>query len=122
MLPPVFALASTDATCAPLIGAGDACRCYPFGQAPADVAKPYVTWYVVAGDAENSLADLPPSDRFVGQLDVWGDDAVSTVNAARALRGAIEKYGSVTGYNPSDRDPETGRYRYSFDADFIVAR
>ena len=122
MLPPVFALVSTDAGCTAKLGAGDACRCYPFGDAPVDVTRPYVTFFTVAGSAENTQADAPPSDRFVGQIDAWADSPAAAVSTAQAVRSAVERYGQVTAYNPSDRDPETGRYRYSFDAEFVVKR
>lgn len=122
MLPPVFALVSTDAACGAIFGAGSASRCWPFGSAPVDVATPYITWFTVAGGADNTLADAPGSDRFVGQIDVWADSPGAAVNGARAVRAAIERYGQIDNYNPSDRDPETGRYRMSFDAEFIVKR
>lgn len=122
MLPPVFALLSVDAAVGALIGTGNACRCYPFGSAPADVVSPYVTWYTVAGSPDNMLSDTPASDQFVGQIDIWSDTIASAVAAATAVRNAIEAYGQVTQYNPSDRDPATGRYRMSFDAEFVVKR
>lgn len=122
MLPPVFALVSTDADCAAQLGAGDACRCYPFGDAPVDLTAAYVTWFTFAGEPENTLDDAPPSDRFVGQIDVWAESPAAVVAAARPVRAAIERFGQVIAYNPSDRDPETGRYRMSFDAEFVVKR
>lgn len=122
MLPPVFSLLSNDAAVGALLGAGNACRVYPWGSAADGVARPYVTWFTVAGQPENLLAGTPASDRFVGQIDVWADSIATLVPAATAVRNAIETYGQVTNYNPSDRDPDTGRFRYSFDADFIVKR
>lgn len=122
MLPPVFSLLSNDAAVGALLGAGNACRVYPWGSAADNVAKPYVTWYVVTGIAENTQSDPPPMDSFTTQIDVWGDDTGSTVAAAQAVRNAIETIAYVTGYNPSDRDPDTGRFRYSFDAEFVVKR
>lgn len=122
MLPPIFSLLSTNAAVGALIGVGSACRCYPWGNAPPDVVSPYVTWYTVAGLPDNTLSDTPATDEFVGQIDIWGDTGASAVAAATAVRAAIETYGNVTQYNPSDRDPATGRYRMSFDAEFVVKR
>lgn len=122
MLPPVFALLSANAAVGALIGAGNACRCYPFGSAPPDVVSPYITWYTVAGSPDNTLSDTPASDQFLGQIDIWSDDIGGAVTTATAARNAIETYGQATQYNPSDRDPATGRYRMSFDAEFVVKR
>lgn len=122
MLPPIFALLSTAPAVTALVGAGDAARVYPWGEAQPDLVRPYVTWMVVAGAPENSQADAPPVDRFVVQLDCWGDTGTSAKAVAVAVRDAIETIAHVTAYNPSDRDPDTGRYRMSFDAEFHVKR
>lgn len=122
MLPPLFDLLSTDAACIALLGAGDAARVYSWGAAKQDVARPYVTWLVVFGQPENTLADVPPTDSFTVQVDCWGETGESAKAVAIAVRNAIETTGYVTAYNPSDRDPETLRYRMSFDAEFHVKR
>lgn len=122
MLPPIFALVSTDAACAAVLGAGNACRIYPFGDAPPDVARPYANWYVVTGSAHNTLADAPPADAMTVQVDCWADTLASAKATGIAVRDALERMGSVAGYNPNDRDPETGRYRISFDIEFQLRR
>lgn len=122
MLPPIFAMVSVDAACGAVLGTGDACRIYPFGDAPPDVARPYVNWSVVTGSAHNTLADAPPADAMTVQVDCWGDTLASAKAAAIAVRDALERMGSVAGYNPNDRDPETGRYRMSFDIEFQLIR
>lgn len=122
MLPPVFALVSADTACTSLLGAGAACRIYPFGAAPPDVARPYANWSVVTGSAHNTLADTPPGDAVTVQVDCWGDTLASAKASAIAVRDALERMGSVSGYNPNDRDPETGRYRMSFDIEFQLRR
>lgn len=122
MIPPIFGLLSTWPALAPLVGAGNAARVYPFGKAPVEVLRPYVTWMVIGGDAENTMADAPPLDRFVIQIDVWADTITSANTVARAVRDAIETTGYVVAYNPSDDDEATGRYRLSFDAEFHAMR
>lgn len=122
MLPPVFSLLSNSPACTALLGSGQACRVYPFGEAPADVARPYVTWYVVTGSAHNTLADAPAADAMTVQVDCWGDTLASAKASAIAVRDALERMGSVAGYNPNDRDPETKRYRLSFDIEFQLKR
>lgn len=122
MIPPLFALLSADAAVGAQLGAGSACRVYPWGQAPDTVARPYATWYVVAGGPENTMSDTPGVDRYVVQVDVWGDSTGSVVAAGTAVRNCIETMGAVTAYNPSDRDTATGRYRVSFDAEIHVKR
>lgn len=122
MLPPVFALLSTAPAVTALLGAGNAARVYSWGEAKPDVARPYVTWMLVAGTAENTQADAPPVDRYVIQMDCWGDTGSSAKGVAAAVRDVIETTGYVVAYNPSDRDPETGRYRMSFDVEIHVRR
>jgi hypothetical protein len=122
MIPDIFYLLSGDVGVAALLGADDACRVFPAGSAPPDVATPYVTWQLIAGSPENLMSDKPGSDRCVIQFDAWGDAHASTKAATLAVRDAVETVGYVVAFNPSDRDNETNRYRYSFDAEFHVMR
>ncbi|MGV8944663.1 tail completion protein gp17 [Thermomonas sp.] len=122
MLPPIFTMLSTDAACTALLGTGSASRVYPFGEAPADVPRPYVTWFVVGGFAHSTLADKPAADEMTVQVDCWADTAASAKAVAMAVRDSLETIGDLTNYNPSDRDPETKRYRMSFDIEIQLKR
>jgi hypothetical protein len=44
------------------------------------------------------------------------------IAVARALRDAIEGKAYITRWGEQSRDPETMRYRYSFDVDWITTR
>ena len=122
MIPPVFTLLSSDALVGQKIGAGAACRCYPAGDAPEGVARPYVTWLIVGGEAHRILSGVPSSDRFVVTVDIWSDDEPSLRAAAEPVRYVLENAGDIIRYNDCGRDPDTGRYRYSFDWEYIARR
>lgn len=121
MYPPIFEVAAASDAVKTLLGTNPV-RLYPFGSAPQDVAKPYVTWQMVGGSPENYLGNRPDIDLFAIQIDVWADKASDTRAVAGALRDAIEPYAYITGYNGESRDSETLSYRYSFDVDWHVKR
>ncbi|EIV5802779.1 hypothetical protein L9F69_005435 [Klebsiella pneumoniae] len=56
------------------------------------------------------------------EVNLTGLDSVLGKLDARALRDAIEGKAYITRWGEQSRDPETMRYRYSFDVDWITTR
>ncbi|HBO3174931.1 DUF3168 domain-containing protein [Pseudomonas aeruginosa] len=121
MFPPIFEVCAASGAVTALIGTNPV-RMYPFGQAPQGVVYPYAVWQLVTGIPENYLGDLPDADSYTVQIDVYADTGAAARNVAKALRDAIEPVAYVTSWRGESIDPETKRYRYSFDVDWIVQR
>lgn len=92
--------------------------------APLDTPMPYATWTVVGGgplDAE-APSDAPPADGWRIRITVWANGLTPANNVAMALRDAIERRGSIEGYNPTPDDDGTGAIGISFDARLLSLR
>lgn len=118
---PFFQVCKADLTVQALLG-GALPRIYPFGQAPQEVAKPYVVYQWIGGQAFNMMNCRPDADRASLQVDVYGLTTQSTTTVAKAIRNAIELDSYITGYRGDMRDEETKLYRTSFDVDWLVNR
>lgn len=121
MYPPIFELAAKDADVRAALGESPT-RLFLFGMAPEGVADPYAVWQVVGGSPENYLAGRPDMDGFTVQFDVYGTTAEQVRDAAKALRDALETNAYITSWRGESRDPETKRYRSSFDMSWYVSR
>lgn len=121
MYPPIFSVCSANSGVTAVLGSSP-CRLYPFGEAPDNIAAPYAVWQTISGSSENYLGNSPDADNFVIQVDVYADSASAARAAALALRNAIESSAYVLAWNGETRDPDTNRYRYSFDVSWIVQR
>lgn len=114
MLPQVFPLLRDNVAVTALIGSNPV-RAYRHGTAPQSVVAPYVTWFVVTGNPENTLEDLPRIDRYEVQVDCWsentGTGGTQVENLAEAVRNAIEPSAHMTAVVANTRDQETQRYR-----------
>jgi len=121
MYPPVFALAAASPGVTALLGSNPV-RLYLFGEAPQGVTKPYAVWQMVGGVPENYLGNVPDTDSFTAQIDVYADRASTARQVSQALRDAYEPAAYITNWNGESRDPDTNNYRISFDVDFIVLR
>ena len=121
MIPPIFATVYADATVRSYIGSGP-CRFYHWGEAPENVALPYVTWYLIGGAPENAFNQAPDTDNYSTQIDVWANNGSDARAVAQAIRDAIEPAAHITRWGPTGRDQDTRHYRYSFDADWINYR
>ena len=118
---PFYTVCKADPAVQALLG-GSEPRIYPFSAAPQDVAKPYVVYQWIGGDAFNMLNCRPDADRASLQVDVYGLTTQSTAEVAKAIRYAIELSAYVVGYRGDMRDEETKLYRTSFDVDWLVNR
>lgn len=118
---PFFQVCKGDPTLQALLG-GALPRIYPFGQAPQEVAKPYVVYQWIGGAPFNMINCRPDADRASLQVDVYGLTTQSTTTVAKAIRNAIELDSYITGYRGDMRDEETKLYRTSFDVDWLVNR
>lgn len=110
MLPAVFPLLASDSEVTGFIGTNPV-RVYRHGEAPQDVQKPYVTWFLSSGRPENILDGVAPIDEDSVQVDCWSDSDEEVVLLAEAVRAAIEPYHYMISKGPNGRDPETMRYR-----------
>lgn len=120
MYPPVYSVCAADASVTALLGSPP--RLYPFGEAPQGVATPYANWQVITGSPENYLHGRPDMDGFTLQVDVYADTASAAISAAAAVRDAIELHAYIVRWGGHTRDPDTQRYRVSFDIDWLTPR
>lgn len=121
-LVPIFSLATASSDVVALLGKGSTVRLYLFGEAPAQVAKPYVVWQLVGGSPENLLAGVPNLDNYQVQLDVYADSAAVARQVQRALMAAYEPQAYVVSYNFEMREPDTRLYRVCFTVEFMTPR
>ncbi|HCC5836150.1 MULTISPECIES: tail completion protein gp17 [Citrobacter] len=121
MIAPFFSVCSVNLKVKELLG-DDPVRIYPFGMHDDDLVYPYAVWQNIDGEPENYLKQNPDIDRYSIQVDVYGDTDEDTIAVARALRDAIQSKAYITRWNAQGRDPETLKYRYSFDVDWLVNR
>lgn len=121
MFAPIFEKVAADLASTALLGAAPT-RLFPAGEAPEGVAYPYATWAQVGGSPENYITNRPDIDLHSIQVDIWAKELSDARDVARALRDAIEAHAYITRWGGELRDPETGSYRISFDADWYVHR
>jgi hypothetical protein len=123
MFPPIFPAVDGSSACRALLrAAGGPTRFYQFGRAPQNVAKPYAVWQRAGGIPENYLGDLPDSDSFTTQVDIYASSGDSARTVALALRDAIEPVAYITAWLGESVDPDTGNDRFTFLVDWIVPR
>lgn len=121
MIAPIFSVCSSSQLVRELLGS-EPVRLYPFGMHDDQLVYPYAVWQNVDGEPDNYLKQNPDIDRFSLQVDVYGETDSDALNAARALRDAIQGKAYITRWNQQGRDPTTLKYRYSFDVDWLVNR
>lgn len=121
MFPLVFPLLANASAVTAIIGLNPV-RAYPFGDAPQGVVAPYVTWQEIAGVPENNLSGTPPADRYVIDVNCWGDGTpagrAQVTALAQAVRDAIEPHAHMTATPRRSKDQTTGKYRVWMQFDF----
>lgn len=122
MTPPIFQAVNVPAVQALLKTGTGPLRFYAWGMAPQNVALPYAVWQLVGGMPENYLADRPDMDGSAVQVDVYAASAASARAVATALRNEIEKAAYVTFVRGEGIDPETKKYTFGFDSDWLTPR
>lgn len=121
MIASIFTTCAASQAVKDLLGTNPV-RLYPFGMQDDSIVYPYAVWQNIGGSPENYLNQRPDADRYSLQVDVYGDTDADVIAVARALRDAIETKAYITRWGDQSRDPETKRYRYSFDVDWITIR
>ena len=121
MFPPIFSICAADNVVKTLLGSSPV-RFWPFGSAPQEASMPYAVWQIIGGVPENYLGNIPDSDRFSLQIDVYASTGIAAQNVALALRDAIEPHAYITAWRLGDRDSTTKAFRISFDVDWIINR
>jgi hypothetical protein len=122
VIAPILEACTASAAVLALFGTSPT-RVYPFGLVEKPPARPYVVWQTLPGEGPAQyIGNRPDVDGYTIQIDVYHNDPVSLLTAARAIRDAIEGQAYVTRWGDQVRDPETKLYRYSFDVDWLVPR
>lgn len=118
MLPPVYRTLHDDAAVKAIVGT----RIYAHGDAPPDTERPYITWQVIVGTPENSLADAPDIDRWVLQINCWHPQEADVETLAKAVRDVVQQHGYVTDMPGNRRDTETKLYWIAIRMDWLLHR
>lgn len=120
MLPLVFPAIATSAVKA-IVGTSPV-RIYRHGQAPEDVIRPYITWFVVTGNPQNNLSDAPCADIDTVQIDCWSEGDTQVETLALAVRAALDAAGHLNTTIIDGYETDTKLYRIGLQASFIKSR
>lgn len=124
MIPKAFEAVSQDPGVISTLqaGTGQIIRFFPFGAAPEKLVSsgaPYAVYQTISGYPINYLGAgkmRPDVDYFSLQVDVWGADQEEVLAAGVALATAFEKAGwYIDSYRGDSQDPQSKRWRFSFD-------
>lgn len=118
MLPNLFLPLKDDTDVSAIVGN----RIYRHGNAPQDVTKPYITWFLVTGVPDNNLSEPPPSDRMTCQVDCWHPTDLGIEQLAINVRNVLETLGHITSIVVNERDADTKLFRLAFQVDLIQNR
>lgn len=119
---PVFSLIANATPQITELGSSP-CRVFP-DVIPHGQALPAVTYSVVSGRPENYLEAAPTLDSVTIQIDVWAFEGTTAGTVADKVRVALENGGKncCVRLNPDDYEPDTKRYKISFDFEFWLSR
>lgn len=121
MFPPVFATLKASQAVKDIVGTNPP-RIFRHSDAPQDVTRPYVTWFIVSDVPENNLSDPPSGDRVTVQIDCWHPEDKGVELLATAVRDAMELVCHMTAVIVNYRDPETKLFRVGAQFDMWVFR
>ncbi len=105
-------------------------RLYPAGNVPQEAVMPAATYQTIGGAPANVFESAPADNERV-QIDCWAMSFDQAQSVADAIRAALENQTALTAqglgakcvsFNGHDYDPETKRYRSSFDWSFWLSR
>lgn len=117
MIPPVYDLLSGSSAVTAIIGD----RIGAHGHVLPGEMRPYITWQIVSGSADNTLdKGRAPDDRVSVQIDCYHASAAGIRALANAARSAVESDSYYTGLVADERDSETSLYRLAMQFDFIL--
>ena len=117
MSPPVYALLSAS----PAVVALVADRIGAHGEVFPGELRPYLTWKMVSGFADNTLdKGRAPNDRVTVQIDCYHPTEAGLRALSNAARSAVESGAYYTGLVADERDPDTQLYRLGLQFDFIL--
>jgi hypothetical protein len=116
--PPIFPLLTADATVSALVGV----RVYEHGHAPRDVARPYVTWTIAGGHAENYIDQAPTMFEGLVQVDCWSETSAECKRVRDAVIAVLERAAQMSGTPIPDWDDDAELYRWIVQYDFWTSR
>lgn len=123
MFPPIYNLVTADSVAKNLLLNGDgSIRFYEFGLAPQGSTYPYAAWQVISGSPENYLSGRPDEDNHILQVNVYATTSDSLKAVTKALRDALELNAYISRWGNTQRNPETKKYSFDFDVEFITPR
>lgn len=95
-------------------------KAFPFGEAPTNIQPPYAVYQTVSGSPLNQLSGRPQTDYVAIQVDVYAASQQAAYDGYKAIEHALELSGYVTGLNEFSKDPDTNRWRASFDYSYYT--
>ena len=106
----------------PAINAFLGTRIYPFGSAPQNPTRPYITYQVISSVSENLQSERPEIDNQRVQVDIWSEDQQETLDIGEEVRTALDTRGHQSVMIGPEKDPETQTYRLQFDYSIWLPR
>ncbi len=97
-------------------------RIYRHGEAPQDINKPYITWFISDGMPENTLSCSPDIDKMSIQIDMYHVTDSGLVDLSKAVRNVIEQHAYIVGMPVNERDEKTRLFRFVFMVDWLLER
>lgn len=90
-------------------------RIYGFGTAPQNPTYPYITWEIITGVPSNYQGETPKVDKYRVEVNVWGRDQQTVLDAGAAIQSALDSNGhQITQIGPN-QDQATQSFRLQLD-------